>query len=172
MCIRDRVSLVLERLSVIPIASVSLITGTTETLSVRDRDSADSVMSESLEITSVNDIVSNNEMPKALVPETLSVSDIDSNKLIVGLAVVLPVIDIVSDSKISTSLKILSSNEIDSDRKILTVPDKSMPISRDSASSSEISAILEILSVRDIDSVSLIIGAIEVLSVSGIVSEM
>ena len=72
----------------------------------------------------------------------------------------------------SASLMILSSNEIDSERKTLTVPDKVMPISRDKASSSEISAILETLSVRDIDSVSLITGAIEVLSVSDIVSDM
>ena len=48
-------------------------------------------MSAALLILSSSDIVSDIETPASLIPETLSVNDIDSDKLIVGLAVVLSV---------------------------------------------------------------------------------
>ena len=85
------VSLLEEILSISDMDSNSEIVGTTETLSVRDRDSADSVMSELLVILSSSNIVSDNEMSASLIPETLSISDMDSDKLIVGLAIVLSV---------------------------------------------------------------------------------
>ena len=74
----------------------------------------------------------------------------------------------------SAPLEILSSSEIDSERKTLTVPDNSIPISREIVSASEISAILEILSVSDNDSDigTLIIPALDVLSVSVTESDM
>ena len=72
------------------------------------------------------------------------------------------------------SLAILSSSEIDSERKTLTVPDNSMPISIEIVSSSEISAALEILSVSDNDSDigTVLVPALLALSVSAIVSDM
>ena len=74
----------------------------------------------------------------------------------------------------SDSLEILSSSEIVSERKILTVPDKVMPVSREIVSSSEISAVLEILSVSDNDSDigTVLVPALLALSVSAIVSDM
>ena len=74
----------------------------------------------------------------------------------------------------SDSLAILSSSEIDSERKTLTVPDKAISVSRDSASASEISTILEALSISDIDSDSgtVLVPALDALSVSDIVSDM
>ena len=103
MCIRDSsnsgvsVSLLEEILSISDMDSDKLIVGITETLSVRDRDSTDSVMSASLEILSSSEIVSDNEMYAALIPETLSISDMDSDKLMVGSAVVLSVSATESD---------------------------------------------------------------------------
>ena len=55
-------------------------------------------MSASLEILSSSEIDSDSEMSAALIPETLSARDIDSVKLIVGLAVVLSVNDTDSDT--------------------------------------------------------------------------
>ena len=74
----------------------------------------------------------------------------------------------------SAPLEILSSSEIDSERKTLTDPDNTIPISREIDSASEISAILEILSVSDNDSDigTLIIPALDVLSVSATESDM
>ena len=48
-------------------------------------------MAEVLVILSSSNIVSDNEMSASLIPETLSISDMDSDKLIVGLAIVLSV---------------------------------------------------------------------------------
>ena len=74
----------------------------------------------------------------------------------------------------SDSLAILSANNMVSERKTLTVPANSMPVSREIVSSSEISAILEIPSVSDIDSDSgtVLVPALDALSVSDIVSDM
>ena len=106
-------------------------------------------------------------MSAALIPETLSISDMDSDKLMVGSAVVLSVNATESDSVMSDSLTIPSSSEIVSERKTLTVPDNSMPVSREIVSSSEIPAILEILSVSDNDSDigTVLVPALETLSV-------
>ena len=131
-------------------------------------------MSAFLTILSSSEIDSANEIPASLILEILSVNGIDSDKLIVGLAVVLSVNDRDSaDSMMSAPLEIPSSREIDSERKILTVPAKAMPISRDKASVSEISAALETPSVNEIDSDigTLVIPALLALSVSAIVSD-
>ena len=128
-------------------------------------------MSAFLNILSSNEIISESEIFGAL--ETPSVSDIVSVRKTFGSLETLSVRDRDSPvSVMSASLEILSSSEIDSESKRLTVPDNAISVSRDNVSASEISAILEILSVRDIDSVSLIPDATEVLSVSDIVSDM
>ena len=74
----------------------------------------------------------------------------------------------------SATLETLSVRDIDSDRKTLTVPDNSMPISREIVSASEISAALEILSVsyNDSDIGTLVIPALETLSASATESDM
>ena len=132
-------------------------------------------MSAFLEILSASVIVSDNEISAAIVSETLSVSEIDSVSKTFGSLETLSVNDRDSaDSVMSASLEILSSSEIISERKTLTVPDKAMPISREIVSASEISAILDILSVSDNDSDigTLIIPALDVLSVSVTESDM
>ena len=132
-------------------------------------------MSAFLEILSVSVIVSDNEMSAALVVEALSVSDIVSVNKTFGSLETLSVNDRDSaDSVMSAALTIPSSSEIVSERKTLTVPDNSMPISREIVSSSEISAALEILSVSDNDSDigTVLVPALLALSVSASVSDM
>ena len=134
-------------------------------------------MSAFLEILSASVIVSDNEISAAIVSETLSVSEIDSVSKTFGSLETLSVNDRDSaDSVMSASLEILSSSEIISERKTLTVPDKAIVSSMTIVSDNDMSAdkVSEILSVRDRDSDSgtVLIPALDVLSVSATESDM
>ena len=77
----------------------------------------------------------------------------------------------------SAPLEILSVNDMASERKILTVPDKAIVSSMTIVSDNDMSAdkvVSEILSVRDRDSDSgtVLIPALDVLSVSATESDM
>ena len=135
-------------------------------------------MSAFLEILSASVIVSDNEISAAIVSETLSFSEIDSVSKTFGSLETLSVNDRDSaDSVMSASLEILSSSEIISERKTLTVPDKAIVSSMTIVSDNDMSAdkvVSEILSVRDRDSDSgtVLIPALDVLSVSATESDM
>ena len=134
-------------------------------------------MSAFLEILSASVIVSDNEISAAIVSETLSFSEIDSVSKTFGSLETLSVNDRDSvDSVMSASLEILSSSEIISERKTLTVPDKAIVSSMTIVSDNDMSAdkVSEIPSVRDRDSDSgtVLIPALDVLSVSATESDM
>ena len=135
-------------------------------------------MSAFLEILSASVIVSDNEISAAIVSETLSVSEIDSVSKTFGSLETLSVNDRDSvDSVMSACLTILSSSEIISERKTLTVPDKAIVSSMTIVSDNDMSAdkvVSETLSVRDRDSDSgtVLIPALDVLSVSATESDM
>ena len=134
-------------------------------------------MSAFLEILSASVIVSDNEISAAIVSETLSFSEIDSVSKTFGSLETLSVNDRDSaDSVMSASLEILSSSEIISERKTLTVPDKAIVSSMTIVSDNDMSAdkVSEIPSVSEIasDSVTVLIPALDVLSVSVTESDM